>query len=89
VRQVVLYIGRAKMRMAAGVDLGETNIAYRLLDIRTLEAEALIASGRPGDLALVPKWVDKRLSDARQSAVERWSKKLLTASTLEGVLGKK
>ena len=40
------------MRMAAGVDLGETKIAYGLLDIRTLEAEALIESGRPGDLAL-------------------------------------
>jgi len=52
VRLVVLYIGQAKMRMAAGVDLGETKIAYGLLDIRTLEAEALMASGRPGDLAL-------------------------------------
>jgi hypothetical protein len=40
------------MRMAAGVDLGETKIAYGLLDIRTLEAEALMSSGRPGDLAL-------------------------------------
>ena len=51
VRQVVLYIGQAKMRMAAGVDLGETKIAYGLLDIRTLEAEALMgkrAAGRFG-----------------------------------------
>ena len=45
VRQVVLYIGQARMRMAAGVDLGETKIAYGLLDIRTLEAEALIGAG--------------------------------------------
>jgi hypothetical protein len=52
VRQVVLYTGHAKMRMPDAVDLGETKIAYRLMDIRTLESEALIASGRPGDLAL-------------------------------------
>jgi hypothetical protein len=162
--------------MPDGVDLGETRIAYRLIDIRTLESETLIASGRPGDLALamlanggpdrvveiirranelrgperqrvlaqlvllcglrqltgrltmelktmgatidiakneilrdlmrdgqasiiriqleskfgkLPKWVDERLSHAKLSDVERWAKKLLTAETLEGVLGKK
>ena len=176
VRQVILYTGQAKMRMPDGVDLGETRIAYRLIDIRTLESETLIASGRPGDLALamlanggpdrvveiirranelrgperqrvlaqlvllcglrqltgrltmelktmgatidiakneilrdlmrdgqasiiriqleskfgkLPKWVDERLGHAKLSDVERWSKKLLTAETLEGVLGKK
>ncbi len=52
VRQVVLYTGQAKMRMPDRVDLGDTRIAYRLIDIRTLESEALISSGRPGDLAL-------------------------------------
>ncbi|MBI1789076.1 MAG: hypothetical protein HYR60_16215 [Acidobacteria bacterium] len=176
VRQVVLYAGQAKMRMPAGVDLGETRIAYWLIDIRTLESEALMASGRPGDLALamlanggpdrvmeiirranelkgperqrvlaqlvllcglrqltgrltmelksmgatidiakneilrdlvrdgqvsivrgqletkfgkLPKWVDERLGHAKLSDVERWSKKLLTAETLDDVLGKK
>ena len=52
VRQVVLYTGQAKMRMPDGVDLGDTKISYRLIDIRTLESGALIASGRPGDLVL-------------------------------------
>lgn len=162
--------------MPDGVDLGETKIADKLIDIRTLESEVLIASGRPGDLALamlsnggpdrvkeiircanelrgserqrvlaqlvllcglreltgrltmelktmgatidiakneilrdlmrdgqaniiriqleskfgkLPKWVDERLSHAKLSDVERWAKKLLTAETLEGVLGKK
>jgi hypothetical protein len=176
VRQVVLYTGLAKMRMPDAVDLGETKIAYRLMDIRTLESEALIASGRPGDLALailanggldhvaeiirranelrgperervlvqigllcglrrlggkltmelktmgatidisknevlrawvrdaqviivrgqlevkfgkLPKWADERLANAKSSEVERWSKKLITTETLEGVLGKK
>jgi hypothetical protein len=176
VRQVVLYTGHPRMRMPDGADLGQTKIAYRLIDIRTLRSEALIASGRPGDLALamlanggperlaeiirrttelraperqrvlaqlvllcglrrltgkltmevktmgatidiaknpilrdlirdgqasiirvqletkfgkVPKWVDERLGHAKLSDVDRWAKKLLTAETLEGVLGKK
>jgi hypothetical protein len=34
VRQVVLYVGQAKMRMEDHVDLGETRSAYALMDIR-------------------------------------------------------
>ena len=52
VRQVVLYVGQAKMRMEDHVDLGETKSAYRLMDIRDMDARKLMASGRPGDLAL-------------------------------------
>src|SRR5205814_1131490 len=176
VRQVVLYVGQAKMRMEDHVDLGETKSAYRLMDIRDMDARKLMASGRPGDLALamlagggpanmleiakqanglkgadrqrvlsqlvllsglrrltgklrmelkamdvtrditknefvqdvvraslanmlrgqletkfgsVPKWVDQRLEAATSAQVERWSKKILTADTLEGVIGKK
>jgi hypothetical protein len=176
IRQVVLYTGLARMRMPDGVDLGETKIAYRLIDIRTLESGALIASGRPGDLALamlanggldrvaeiirranelrgperervltqigllsglrqltgkltmelntmgatidiskneilrnwirdgqviivrgqlemkfgkLPKWADERLANGKSSDVERWSKKLITADSLERVFGKK
>lgn len=175
VRQVVLYTGQAKMRMPSGVDLGDTKIAYRLIDIRTLEAGELIASGRPGDLALamlanggpervveiirranelqgperdrvlaqlvllcglrrltgrltmevkimgatidiakneilrdlmrdgqvtiirisletkfgkLPKWADERLGNAKLSDAAQWAKKVITAETLEGVLGK-
>ena len=36
------------MRMTDGVDLGGTKIAYQLIDIRTLEAEALIANALKG-----------------------------------------
>ncbi len=158
------------------VDLGETKSAYALMDIREMDARKLMASGRPGDLALamlasggpeqvleiakrasglkgaerpralsqlvllsglrrltgrvrmelkamgittditknefvqdvirddranmlrgqletkfgsLPKWVDERLEAATSVQVERWSKKILTADTLEGVLGKK
>ena len=37
----------------------------------------------------LPKWVDERLETATAVQVERWSKKIVTADTLEGVLGKK
>ena len=37
----------------------------------------------------LPKWVDERLEAAKSVQVERWSKKILTADTLEGVLGKR
>ncbi len=37
----------------------------------------------------LPKWVDERLGHAKLSDVERWSIRLLTADTLEGVLGKR
>jgi hypothetical protein len=176
VRQVVLYVGQAKMRMEDHVDLGETKAAYTLMDIRDMDARKLMASGRPGDLALamlsgggpeqvlaiakqasqlkgagrqrvlsqlvllsglrrltgrlrmelkamgitadftknefvqeairddrakmlrgqmetkfgsLPKWVDERLEGATSVQIGRWSKKILTADTLEGVLGKR
>ena len=175
-RQVVLYVGEAKMRMEDHVDLGEMKSGFTLMDIREMDARKLMASGRPGDLALamlagggpervleiakravglrgaerqrvlsqlvllsglrrltgqltmelktmgsttdfyknefvmdamlharanmlrgmlatkfgtLPKWVDERLEDATSVQIERWSKKILTAETLEGVVGKK
>ena len=36
----------------------------------------------------LPKWVDQRLDDANSDQIERWSIKILTAGTIEGVLGK-
>jgi hypothetical protein len=176
VRQVVLYVGQAKMRMKDGLDLRDTKVAYRLMDIREMEAEALLQSGRPGDFALavlargggeklseivrrasmvtgpersrvlaqlgilsglrglsgrltmelqnmgisvdiakneflqevrkraktemllnlldakfgpLPQWATDRLDRGSPSQIERWAKKVLTANTLEGVLGKK
>jgi hypothetical protein len=52
VRQVVLYLGQAKMRMEDHVDMGETKAGYTLLDIREMDSNGFMASGRPGDLAL-------------------------------------
>jgi hypothetical protein len=52
VRQVVLYVGQPKMRMVDRLDLGDTKVSYRLLDIREIDAAELLRSSRPADLAL-------------------------------------
>jgi hypothetical protein len=185
VRQVVLYVGQAKMKMQDRWDLGDSKVAYRLIDIREFDAEELLRSERPGDLALamlarggteklkeitrraadlsgpariraltqmillsglrglsgrlkmemkhmgsalidvnkneilrdfmeeakaegraegraevlqeqlrtkfgrLPKWAEERISRGSAAQVQRWVRKILTAETLEGVLGKK
>lgn len=52
VRQVVLYAGQERMRMPAQLDLGEIQVAYRLVDIREFDAAAFLEAGHPGDYAL-------------------------------------
>ena len=37
----------------------------------------------------LPKWVEERLEEATSAQIGRWAKKILTADTLEGVVGKK
>ena len=37
----------------------------------------------------LPKWVEDRVSKATPSHLERWAKKILTAASLEGVLGRR
>jgi hypothetical protein len=37
----------------------------------------------------LPGWADEKLQGATSVQVQRWLKKILTAETLEGVLGKK
>jgi predicted transposase YdaD len=52
IRSVVLYIGQPKLRMEDRLDTGDIQVKYRLLDIRELDAKALLAGGHPGDYAL-------------------------------------
>jgi predicted transposase YdaD len=52
IRQVVLYAGNPAMRMVDSLDLGEIRVNYTLLDLRQLDSESLLATGRPGDLVL-------------------------------------
>jgi hypothetical protein len=37
----------------------------------------------------LPKWADEKLKSATPAKVQRWLRKILTAETLEGVLGKR
>jgi hypothetical protein len=52
VRQTVIYLGQPKMRMPNQLDLGQTKVAYTLIDIRDIDARMLIESGRPADLPI-------------------------------------
>ena len=37
----------------------------------------------------LPKWAGQRLENASKNQIERWANKILTAQSLEGVIGKK
>lgn len=71
VRQVVLYVGQPKMRMADRLDLGCTKVEYRLLDIREIDAGELLRSARPGDLvlAMLAKGGTERLTEIAQRTI--------------------
>ncbi len=68
IRQVVLYVGRPKMNMPAGVDLGDTAGAYSLIDMREFDVDALLASPRPADYALA---ILARNGEARVAEIVR------------------
>ena len=60
------------MRMDDRLDLGDTKVAYRLLDIREIDARELLRSARPGDLvlAMLAKGGTERLTEiARRIAL--------------------
>jgi hypothetical protein len=71
VRQVVLYVGQPKMRMEDRLDLGDTKVSYRLLDIREIDAGELLRSSIPGDLvlAMLAKGGTERLTEIAQRTV--------------------
>ena len=69
VRQAVIYLGQPKMKMDNFLDLGQTKVAYSLIDIRELDARALMASGNPGDLALATL-----ASGGPEQVVEIWKR---------------
>ncbi len=52
IRQIVLYVGSRKMTMPDGVDFGGASCSYRIVDFRNIDADVLLGSGHPGDLAL-------------------------------------
>jgi hypothetical protein len=72
--------------MGATIDIAKNEILRDLVR----DGQASIVRGQlETKFGKLPKWVDERLGHAKLSDVDRWSKKLLTADTLEGVLGKK
>ena len=52
IQQVVLYMGAPAMRMDDRIDMGTVQAAYRLMDIRELDAESMLLGARPADYAL-------------------------------------
>ena len=94
VRQVVLYVGRAKMRMPEGVDLGTTQVAYELIDIRDFDAGELLKTGRAADSVLailargggarLPQIV-RRVARLKGAARERAMAQLLVLSGLRAL----
>jgi hypothetical protein len=48
-RQIVLYVGREPLRMAAELVGPQQSFRYNLIDIREFDGEALLASDRVGD----------------------------------------
>jgi len=66
-RQIVLYVGNESMRMAAELRGADVVFRYRLIDIRELDAEPLLASDQPGDNVIA---ILAQLRD-RAGAVER------------------
>ncbi|MBY0505922.1 MAG: hypothetical protein K2X03_18545 [Bryobacteraceae bacterium] len=51
-RQVVLYLGEGKVRMPKLLRVEGVTVEYELIDIRDFDAQALLATGNPGDCAL-------------------------------------
>ena len=70
VQQVVLYMGAPNMRMDDHKDMGSVQVTYRLMDIRELDAESMLAGARPADyaLAMLARGGTDRLREIVESA---------------------
>jgi hypothetical protein len=70
VRQVLLYVGAARMAMPDRVEADGNLLAYRLMDIREFDAVAMASTGQPADLALsvLAGRADKRLPEILKRA---------------------
>jgi hypothetical protein len=61
---IVLYVGEAPLRMRHAMEGGSVSVRYRLVDIRELDAEPLLAGDRLEDKVIA---VLMRLGDERES----------------------
>ncbi|MEZ5351479.1 MAG: hypothetical protein R2762_02495 [Bryobacteraceae bacterium] len=94
VHQSLLYVGRGKMRMPERIRVGRTTVEYQVLDIRSLDSEALLRGGSSGDipLAILAGGGEKRLAGIVERAArlkggarERALAQLLVLSGLRGL----
>ena len=56
---------------------------------RTEGMAALLTQQLRAKFGLVPRWAQTRLKGAKPTQIERWATKLITADTLEGVIGRR
>jgi predicted transposase YdaD len=70
IKQVVLYVGKQKMRMNPKLDEGAMKFSVQLIDIREIDAGMLLRSGSAGDLVLsmLAKGGTERLAEIAQRA---------------------
>ena len=97
VRQVVLYVGEPPMNMPDGFEADGNRLAYELIDIREFDAEALMATGNPADLALALlarggkerlEEIVRRAAKLKGAARNRVLAQLLILAGLRGVVGR-
>jgi hypothetical protein len=94
--------GRLKMEMknmgSALIDVNKNEILRDFVEEARAEGHAEgLAEGRAEVLreqlrtkfGRLPKWAEERISRGSAAQVQRWARKILTAETSEGVLGKK
>ncbi|MEZ5352046.1 MAG: hypothetical protein R2762_05370 [Bryobacteraceae bacterium] len=93
VEQIVIYMGKARMRMPDRLDIGVVRTAYRLIDIRELDAEVLLNSGNAADyaLAMLARGGVKRLREiiarANKLPEPRRARVLTQMAVLSGLRG--
>jgi len=61
-RQVLLYVGRERLRMESAIQTERLSYAYRVVDVRALDGDRLLGSSQIGDniIAILTKRVDLR-----------------------------
>jgi Domain of unknown function (DUF4351) len=61
-KQIVLYVGRPRLKMESGLHGPDVSFQYRLIDIRTLDGEGLLKSADVGDnvIAILARLRDHR-----------------------------
>ena len=76
--------------MGSTTDFYQNEFVQEAMRYAARDANASLLRGQlTSKFGRLPKWVVERLEDATPVQIERWSKKILTAETLEAALGKK